>query len=407
MTIIVRDNIISSLGFTTEENYRNVKQGNCGLQFFEACLDFPEPFMASEIDAARLDEAFAKVSVEYADVIEKSSIEDEYKTEFIERRRGIKYTKLEKACIVSVAEALRGTNIDPTDSEVCFILSTTKGNVFLLDENETDGYPQEQLYLSHSAYLIAGFFGSENAPFVVSNACISGASALIAAQRELKARRCKYAIVIGADMLSKFIITGFQSFKALSQTVCKPFDANRAGLNIGEAVATIILTEHNAYDCHDGDIELTAGAMHNDANHISGPSRTGEGSYLALRQILACIDTEEIAFVCAHGTATPYNDEMESIALTRAGLKDAPVYSLKGYFGHTLGAAGVLESVISIQALKEGTILKTYGCDTPGVTYPLDVVMENRDTTKRRCIKILSGFGGCNAALLFTKLHNV
>jgi 3-oxoacyl-[acyl-carrier-protein] synthase-1 len=94
---------------------------------------------------------------------------------------------------------------------------------------------------------------------------------------------------------------------------------------------------------------------------------------------------------------------MESIALTRAGLQDAPVFSLKGYFGHTLGAAGVLESVIAARALKEGTILKTYGCDTPGVTSPLDIVMENRKTAKHRCIKMLSGFGGGNAALLFTK----
>ena len=205
-------------------------------------------------------------------------------------------------------------------------------------------------------------------------------------------------------MLSKFVISGFQSFKALSQAVCKPFDVNRAGLNIGEAVSTIILSERQTFECNGGDIEFTVGAMRNDANHISGPSRTGDGAYLALCHILAGIDPGEIAFVCAHGTATPYNDEMESVALTRAGLKDVPVYSLKGFFGHTLGAAGVLESVISTRALQEGTILKTYGCDTPGVTCPLDIVMENRVTTKRRCVKMLSGFGGCNTALLFTKL---
>jgi 3-oxoacyl-[acyl-carrier-protein] synthase-1 len=318
-------------------------------------------------------------------------------------KKGVKYTKLEKACIISIAEALKGTNINPAEDNVLFVLSTTKGNVFLLDENEKNGYAQEQLYLWHSANLIAKFFGSICSPFVVSNACISGASALIAAQRQLQSRRCEHVIVIGVDMLSKFIITGFQSFKALSQEVCKPFDANRTGLNIGEAVATMILTERNACDCENGDIELTVGAMRNDANHISGPSRLGDGSYLALRHVLAGVAPDEIAFVCAHGTATPYNDEMESIALTRAGLKDVPVYSLKGYFGHTLGAAGVLESVISTHALKEGTILKTYGCDTPGVSYPLDVVMVNRETTKRRCIKMLSGFGGCNAAILFTK----
>lgn len=407
MTIILSDNIVSSLGFTTEENYRKVKEGICGLQFFADRYDLPEPFMASEIDDTRLEEVFAKVSADYSDFIEKSKIDKEIKKYLLIRRTGVKYTKLEKAGIVSIAEALKGTDMNPAEDETLFILSTAKGNVFLLDDNEMNGYSYEQLYLWRSAQLISEFFGSINSPFVVSNACISGASALITAQRYLQSRRCENVIVVGVDVLSKFVITGFQSFKALSQEACKPFDINRAGLNIGEAVATIILTERQVYDCNNGDIELTAGAMRNDANHISGPSRSGEGSYLALRHILAGIAPEEIAFVCAHGTATPYNDEMESIALTRAGLKDAPVYSLKGYFGHTLGAAGVLESVISTHALKEGTILKTCGCDTPGVTYPLDIVKENRETTKRRCIKMLSGFGGCNAALLFTKLCNI
>jgi len=393
------------LGFTTEENYRNVKQGVCGLKLFTDRYDLPEPFMASEIDETRLEEAFAKVSDDYADFIENSeNLDDDEKEDFMADKEKAKYTKLEKACIVSIAEALKGTDIDPSDEEVLFILSTTKGNVFLLDDNEKKGFKREQLYLYKSAEHIATFFGSYSGDIVVSNACISGASALIVAQRRLFLRKYEHVIVTGVDVLSKFIITGFQSFKALSQEVCKPFDINRSGLNIGEAVATIILSQRQVFEYNSGDIEFTVGATRNDANHISGPSRTGEGSYLALRHILTGVDHEEIAFVSAHGTATPYNDEMESIALTRAGLKDVPVSSLKGYFGHTLGAAGVLESVIATRALKEGTILKTYGCDTSGVTYPLDIVMENRETTKRRCIKMLSGFGGCNAALLFTKL---
>ena len=397
MTILTSDNIISSLGFSSDENYRNVKQGVCGLQFFKDRYDLPEPFMASEIEEARLADAFAKVSVEYTGKTENSN-------ERIHAKKRLKYTKLEKACIVSIAGALKATAIDTTGHDVLFVFATTKGNVFLLDKNEKKGFKRDQLYLWRSAEIVSGFFGCTHAPYTVSNACISGASALIAAQRALHSRRYKHVIVTGVDVLSKFVITGFQSFKALSQEVCKPFDANRTGLNIGEAVSTIILSERRTFECNDGDIEFTIGAMRNDANHISGPSRTGDGAYLALRHILARIDPEDIAFVCAHGTATPYNDEMESIALTRAGLKDVPVYSLKGYFGHTLGAAGVLESVISTRALKEGTVLKTYGCDTPGVTYPLDIVMENRETTKHRCVKMLSGFGGCNTALLFTKL---
>ncbi|MDR1098275.1 MAG: beta-ketoacyl synthase [Tannerella sp.] len=385
MTVLLSDNIISGLGFTAEENYRQVKQGACGLKFFADRYGIPEPFMASEIDGERLEEAFGKTLAGSHPA------------------KGVNYSKLEKAAIVSIAGALKDTAVDPADRRVLFVLSTTKGNVFLVDENEREGYEPDQIYLWRSAELIATFFGNPNQPAVVSNACISGASAMIAAQRELRSGRYDCAIVTGVDVLSKFIITGFQSFKALSQEVCKPFDANRTGLNIGEAAATVILTERPEKELKSGDTALTAGAVRNDANHISGPSRTGEGSFLALRQALRGIDPDEIAFVSAHGTATPYNDEMESVALTRAGLQEVPVNSLKGYFGHTLGAAGVLESIISTRALRDGTVLKTYGFETPGVTNPIRIVKETQTTARRRFVKMLSGFGGCNVAALYTK----
>lgn len=386
MTICTGDNIISSLGFTAEENYRNVKQGRTGLRLCRERFGLPEPFMVSEIDDTALNTAFAQTEIDYAPAATIGN-----------------YTKIEKASIVSVAGALKTAAIDPSDKRVLFIFSTTKGNVFLLDEHERCGYEAEQIYLWRSAERIARFFGNTNPPPVVSNACISGAAAMIAAQRELRARRYDHVIVVAADMLSRFVISGFQSFKALSQEVCKPFDRNRCGLNLGEAAATLIMTERRAEEVDAGEVILTDGAIRNDANHISGPSRTGEGSYLALRYILEGIAPGEVAFVNAHGTATPYNDEMESIALTRAGLTDVPVNSLKGYFGHTLGAAGVLESVISIRALREGSVLKTHGFETLGVTHPLRVASETQTTTRRRCVKMLSGFGGCNAALLFTK----
>ena len=350
--------------------------------------------MASEIDDARLNSAFERTnsatSTANAGHADPSS-------------ETPNYTKLEKASIVSIAGALKDTGIDPSDRNVLFILSTTKGNIFLLDENHSGSYEQNQLYLWRSAELIARFFGNINRPMVVSCACISGASSMIAAQRALRSVRYDHAIVTGADVLSEFIVTGFQSFKALAQDVCKPFDANRKGLNIGEAAATVILTERPENNRRRGDVIFTTGAVRNDANHISGPSRTGEGACLALRKGMEGIDPGEIAFVCAHGTATPYNDEMESVALTRVELHHAPVNSLKGYYGHTLGAAVVMESIISVHALKDGTVLKTYGFETPGVTNPLDITAQNRDTAKPRCIKMLSGFGGCNAAVLFTK----
>ena len=153
MTVLLGDNIISALGFTSAENFVNVKNGVSGLKFFSDRYDLPEPLMASEIDDARLNEAF-----------------EQYGGGVPGKTQNINYTKLEKACIVSIAEALKDAKIDLSSERVLFILSTTKGNVFLLDENEQCGYERNQLYLWRSAELISGFFGNKNKSLVVSNA---------------------------------------------------------------------------------------------------------------------------------------------------------------------------------------------------------------------------------------------
>ena len=186
------------------------------------------------------------------------------------------------------------------------------------------------------------------------------------------------------------MVTGFQSLKALSPEACKPFDASRVGLNLGEAAAAIVLK------ADEGDWELVAGAIRNDANHISGPSRTGEGSYNALRAVLPFVEKKDLAFVNVHGTATVYNDEMESIALGRAGLTDVPVNALKGYFGHTMGAAGLLESILSMKALEAGIVPATRGFSQLGVSVPVRVSDKEQSAIGNSFIKLLSGFGGVN-----------
>ena len=119
--------------------------------------------------------------------------------------------------------------------------------------------------------------------------------------------------------------------------------------------------------------------------------------------MLGDLNPDEIAFINAHGTATPYNDEMEAVAIERAGLAQVPVNGLKGYYGHTMGAAGILETILSMQAIDDYNILATKGFYTIGVTHPLLLSNQNQPTEKRAFIKLLSGFGGCNAALLMAK----
>ncbi|MDR1543713.1 MAG: beta-ketoacyl synthase [Prevotellaceae bacterium] len=390
-------NIISSLGFTSQENFENVLAGKSGLRRYENLFGLPESVVASLIDRERLNDEFS------------ANIPCFENTE--------RLTILEKAAILSVFIANKEAQIDLSSKKTIFILSTTKGNIELLGV-EAKNFSPLQIYLWHSAKTISQFFGNPNTSLVVSNACISGAAAQIAALRELENGNFDYAVVVGADFLSKFIISGFQSFKALSQEVCRPFDSQRNGLNLGEAAATIIM-KNAKLTCkvkgkieNDSHIQLLCGAIRNDANHISAPSRVGEGSFRALHALLdtrySLLDTE-IAFINAHGTATPYNDAMEMQAIERAGLQNIPTNSLKAYFGHTLGAAGVLESIISMYALKNQVVI---GIENEKLTCKAEEKIENDDcpinicrktaaTDKNYFIKLLSGFGGVNAALLF------
>lgn len=378
MLVRIADNIVSPLGFTSEENYSAVKDGKSALRLYKNHFDIPEPFTASLFEEGVIGQQFQKLHATK------------------------RYTDFEKMVILSVSEALKQTKVNPASERVQIVLSTTKGNISLLDDN-SEGFPSERVYLGATAQIIADYLGNPNPPIVISNACISGVCAQITAMRYLRSGRCDTVIVIGADIQSRFIVSGFQSFKALSPDTCRPFDADRCGLNLGEAAATIIYSRKDTENISDTDWIALRGAIRNDANHISGPSRTGEGSYRALRTILHEGDREQIAFVNSHGTSTVYNDEMESIAITRAGLQSVPVNSLKGYYGHTMGAAGILESIISMHAIDDNIILGTRGYKKMGVSHPLVLSNQNKATDKKAFIKLLSGFGGCNAALLFKK----
>ena len=376
MIVSLAHNILSPLGMTTAENYAAVKAGRSMLKRYEGLWDLPEPFVASLMDRDKVEQDF----VEIAD--------------------NKKYTFFEKMIILSATKALKQTDIDPKSNKVLFVLSTTKGNVFLLDKRET-GFPQERVLLGVAARQMTDFFHNPNTPLVVSNACISGVCAQIEAMRNLESGAFDYVVVVGCDVQSAFIVSGFQSFKALSVEPCKPFDANRTGLNLGDAAATIIYTRKDQVD--ENEWVACRGAIRNDANHISGPSRTGEGSYRALKVALGNVNSEQLAFINTHGTATLYNDEMESVAIERAGLAQVPVNGLKGYYGHTMGAAGILETILSMQAIDDNNILATRGFETIGVTHSLVLSNQNQPTDKRMFIKLLSGFGGCNAALLMAK----
>lgn len=367
----IADNIYSPLGFTTADNYAAVKAGRSALRAYESAKDLPEPFVASLFDWSQVPPMPG-------------------------------YTPFERIVIQSVERALAQTDVDVTSPRIVFILSTTKGNVELLD-SRSQPFPPERVLLGETARTIAAHFGITTTPIVVSNACISGLSAQLTAMRLLECGAFDTAIVVGADVQSRFIISGFQSFKALSPYECRPFDIERMGLNLGEAAATIVYSRLplSAGQMSSAQWQMVSGAVRNDAHHISSPSPSGEGCYRAIRAAMGHVPASELAFISVHGTSTLYNDEMESAAIARAGLSDVPLNSLKGYYGHTMGAAGVLETILSMKAVEEGCIPPTRGFSELGVSHGVNISDSERPAHGRSLLKLLSGFGGCNAALLF------
>jgi len=174
---------------------------------------------------------------------------------------------------------------------------------------------------------------------------------------------------------------------------------------MGEASGSVFISKDKEF-FKEKPLKLFAGVSTNDANHISGPSRTGEGLYRAIKktQEKHNIATSEIDFISAHGTATNYNDEMESIAFSRLEMLNIPLNSLKGYYGHTLGAAGIIETVISMQTIRENVLIKSLGFTEQGTTHKMNIIEETKQQEIGCILKTASGFGGCNAALIIKSL---
>ncbi len=296
------------------------------------------------------------------------------------------------------------------------VIASAKGNIsFLENKHYTDAgsvKSDSRIMFGSMGEHIASRFGiAKQDTFIISNACISGVSAIAFARRMILAGSYSQMIVVGVDVQNRFITSGFASFKSLSDDLCRPYDASRCGLNLGEACGAMLLTTkpNGCSDCNGGQpvVSIDGGAMTDDANHISGPSRTGDGLFFAMRKSMeeADVSAEHIDVLQMHGTATAYNDEMESKAVSLAGLQDVPAQSLKPYFGHTMGASGVIETIILAEEMKRGIFVGTKGFDTLGVPMPVNVSANNRiikESGKIYGLKTASGFGGTNAAVVLS-----
>ena len=274
------------------------------------------------------------------------------------------------------------------------IFSSTKGNI-------TNGIK------GALADVITKFSDTENIvnkPLLISNACISGVVAITKGAELIRANYYDHVIVIGIDYLSDFVVYGFEALYALSKEICKPFDSERNGINLGEGCSAVVLSKTDTI-YNQTPLEFVSGSSSNDANHISGPSRTGEGLFRSIEKTLKAgkVSKSDIGYISAHGTATKYNDTMEAIAFNRLDLQHVKLNSLKGYFGHTLGAAGLIEVSMAMQQLRHQKVLKSLGYSEHGDDQKLTIITTSEPHEFNAFLKTASGFGGGNASLIIRK----
>ncbi|MBQ9597892.1 MAG: 3-oxoacyl-ACP synthase [Bacteroidales bacterium] len=368
MTRIDATNITSPLGLTTAENYAAVKRGETGLKVMDGCLGVPARFCVGIFDESS-----------------RAAL----------RMEGCSW--FESLVIHSIQEALSHSTVQASSPRTLLVIGTSTAGVEELGEVPE----KDRHYLAPglAAQKVARCLGFVTTPIVVSNACISGATAQMLAERLMEARHYDAAVVCGADVLSSFVLAGFDSFKALSPTVCRPFDLERLGLNIGECAATMVLKN----DEQGEGWRIVDGCLNNDAYHVSAPIPSGDGIFRSIQKILTPELKAAMACVTAHGTATMFNDQMESKGIANAGLGDIPTTAYKPHFGHTFGASGVVEPIITMCSLDEGLILPVMGFEEIGVSGKIKVCAAAESTDKRTFIKTQSGFGSCNGSVIYSR----
>lgn len=351
--------MVTPLGNTPEDNFQSMSLGNSGVQKQSASGFNGEDWPLGKIESLHSDNRYTEL--------------------------------LRNTC--NALKAKHGQQLFQSEKTL-IIISSTKADIESLPEDT----------FTSTRKIIQEVLSPKNAPLIISNACISGVLAINTAADYIKAGKFDTVVSIGIDVLTDFIVFGFQSLFALSDQPSKPFDKNRTGISIGEAAGAIIVSSVPP-DSDKFYVEYLGGSSSNDANHISGPSRTGEGLFRSINRTAkrANINLKDLNFISAHGTGTLYNDEMESIAFDRLGLNNIPLNSLKGYFGHTLGAAGIIEILSTMLMMENNILLKSPGYDEQGTSCKLNVVRENTKSDVQLALKTASGFGGGNASIIIKK----
>jgi 3-oxoacyl-[acyl-carrier-protein] synthase-1 len=282
-----------------------------------------------------------------------------------------------------------------SDGEIAFVKKQSKGE-FPSDYNYTK---QE---LGNCSDFIAAYFNLSGPHYSISTACSSSGRVFITAQRLIRSGIVDAVIVGGVDTICHLTLNGFNGLEALSDELCKPFDKNRNGINIGEAAALMLLSKMPA------PVALLGAGDSSDAHHISAPHPEGLGAEEAMKKALADagLTTQDIGYINAHGTATQLNDTMESKAIHRCFGDSVPVSSTKPLTGHTLGAASATEAAIAWHILNNNLDLPMQHCETKAEDINITLVETPTKLGSKAILSNSFAFGGNNISLIFGYAHD-
>lgn len=293
-------------------------------------------------------------------------------------------------------------------SDAALMLATTTGEVDLLEQTileEIEQGPEGQLDVLLKK--VRDLFGLRGRASIVSSACTSSTTAIGLAAASIESGNEDAVLIVACDAVTEFVCTGFSSLMALDPEGARPFDAERQGLSIGEAAGYMLLMSEDRARRENRSIlgYVLGWGLSNDANHMTGPARDGDGLVRAIRLAIktAEVDLDKIGFICAHGTGTRYNDAMEMQAFKQVFSQPRPTFSIKGAIGHTMGAAGLLEAALTLRALRERTVLPSSRINIIDDDAKGWVVTAQKREDRSVALTTNSGFGGVNAALVLSR----
>ncbi|TDQ28859.1 beta-ketoacyl-[acyl-carrier-protein] synthase family protein [Tenacibaculum caenipelagi] len=386
--------IISSIGNTVEENLQSLLSESDGISTIE------------------------NIATRHANNIKVGEIKlsNEELAKLLALDNFEKYSRTTLLGAIAAKQAIESANInDVNQYKTGFISSTSVGGMDLTEKycnTFFDAPRNEQFINSHNAsestQQIASFIGLTDFVTTISTACSSAANAIMLGARLIKAKKLDRVIVGGTDGLSKFTLNGFKTLMILSDKKSQPFDKNRKGLNLGEGAAYLVLESEEVVAKENKKVLafLSGYANANDAHHQTASSEEGEGAFLAMKKALklADLETSVIDYINAHGTGTPNNDASESEALKRI-FEEVPIFSsTKAYTGHTLAAAGGIEAVFSILALKEQKAFANLNFADEIEKTQLKPTTKTVEKEIKHVLSNSFGFGGNCSTLIFSKV---